>query len=137
MNFDEQYLKYDDYQALGGFQIEQTPFNLLEFEARRKIDEKTFNRIKGTAYEDIPQEVKLCVYKLINSIVNVDGSTNNVASNGNVKSENTDGYSISYVTAAEISDIVKSKNDEMNDIIRTYLLGIIFNDEHLLYVGVD
>ena len=137
MTFEGQYLTYSDYQALGGSQVGQTPFNLLEFEARRKIDEKTFNRIKGTTYNDIPQEVKICMYKLINSINNINTSTDGIAEGGNIKSENTDGYSVSYLTASEISNIVSSKINELNDIITTYLLGVVFNGEHLLYVGVD
>ena len=131
MGFEGQYLTYREYKALGGT-LDIMPFNVLEFEARRQIDIRTFNRIK----EDIPQEVKICVYKLINSINNFTSSTNSVASSGNVKSENTDGYSISYISANEISDVVKSKENEIEDIIRTYLLGVIYNGEHLMYIGV-
>ena len=134
MTFEGQYLTYAEYQALGGSAIGQTPFDLLEFEARRKIDIRTFNRIKGS--ESIPQEVKLCEYKLINSIKGYIDTENNIASNGNVASENTDGYSISYITSDKISEVVKSKNDELDDIIMTYLTGVIFNGEHLVYCGV-
>lgn len=135
MTFEGQYLTYEEYQALGGSQIGQMPFNLLEFEARRKIDIKTFNRLKGL--KEIPDEVKLCEYNLINSIKNYYETSQSVGANGNVKSENTDGYSISYITASEISDIVKSKENELNDIIKTYLLGVIIDGKHLMYCGVD
>ena len=134
MTFEGQYLTYAEYQALGGSAIGEMPFNLLEFEARRQIDIRTFNRIKDN--ETIPQEVKLCEYELINSISSFKNATDSVASGGNVKSENTDGYSISYISASEISDVVKSKQTEIDDIIRTYLLGIILNGEHLMYCGV-
>ena len=133
MEISGQYLSYAEYQALGGT-LTETPFNLLEFESRRRIDIRTQNRLNS---EDIPQEVKLCEYALINSINEFNNSTSNVASNGNVASENTDGYSISYITADRISDIVKSKSDELEDIIRTYLLGVIYNGEHLMYLGVE
>ena len=133
MEFEGQYLTYEEYKALGGT-LDLTPFNLLEFEARRRIDEPTHNRLVGGI--DIPQEVKLCVYALINSIQEFASSTSNIASNRNVASENTDGYSVSYITANQISDIVKSKCDELDDIIRTYLLGVIYNGEHLMYCGV-
>ena len=136
MEFSGQYLTYEDYKALGGT-LDLTPFNLLEFEARRQIDIRTFNRLKNLDYEDIPQEVKLCEYALISSINGYATSMNNVASNGNVASENTDGYSISYITANQMSDIVKSKSDELGDIVRTYLLGVIVNDEHIMYRGVE
>ena len=132
MEFSEQYLTYEEYKGLGGT-IDLTPFNLLEFEARRKIDIKTQDRLKGFEYNEIPQEVKLCVYSLINSIMMFNNSMNNA---GNIASENTDGYSVSYITASQISQVVMSKNKELDDIIRTYLLGVVFNDEHLLYAGV-
>jgi hypothetical protein len=134
MTFEGQYLSYAEYQELGGSAIGEMPFNLLEFEARRQIDIRTFNRLKDS--KEIPQEVKLCVYNLINSIDEFAKSTSNIASNGNVASENTDGYSISYISADKISDIVKSKQNEIDDIIRTYLLGVIYNKEHLMYCGV-
>ena len=136
MEFSGQYLTYEEYTALGGT-LDQTPFNLLEFEARRQIDIRTFNRLKGVDSEEIPQEVKLCEYNLINSIQEFASSTNGAISTGNVASETTDGYSVSYINASQISDIVKSKNDEFNDIINTYLLGVVFNGQHLMYIGVD
>ena len=37
MEFSGQYLTYLEYKALGGT-LDQTPFNILEFEARRQID---------------------------------------------------------------------------------------------------
>lgn len=137
MTFEGQYLTRQEYIDLGGSQIEETPFNLLEFEARRQIDIRTFNRLKGVDSEEIPQEVKLCEYNLINSIQEFASSTNGAISTGNVASETTDGYSVSYINASQISDIVKSKNDEFNDIIDTYLLGVVFNGQHLMYCGVD
>ena len=134
MTFEGQYLTYAEYQALGGSAIGEMPFNLLEFEARRQIDSRTLNRLKNG--ENIPQEVKLCEYTLINSINEFATSTSNVANNGNVASENTDGYSVSYITAEKISDIVKSKQDEINNIIETYLMFVTYNGEHLMYCGV-
>ena len=137
MTFEGQYLTYAEYTELGGSAIGEMPFNLLEFEARRQVDIRTFNRIKKLEFKDIPQEVKLCEYALINSISSYATSMNEVANNGNVASENTDGYSISYITANQISDIVKSKSDELKDIVRTYLLGVIVDGEHIMYCGVE
>lgn len=137
MTFEGQYLTYLEYkdivESLGGSPMEEMPFNLLEFEARRKIDIRTQSRLKDVI--EIPQEVKLCEYNLINSIESYLKTTYE-ASNGNIASENTDGYSISYITADRISEIVKSKNDELDDIIRTYLLGVVVNNEHIMYLGV-
>ena len=137
MTFEGQYLTYAEYQALGGSAIGETPFNLLEFESRRRIDILTQNRLKGTNSVDIPQEVKLCEFNLINSIMSFASSTTDAINNGVISSETTDGYSVSYINASQISDIVKSKNDEFNDIINTYLLGVVFNGQHLMYIGVD
>lgn len=136
MEYSGQYLTYEDYTTLGGT-LAETSFNLLEFEARRKIDEKTFGRLREIEYIDIPQEVKLCEYNLINSIESYSQTTSNASSNGNIASENTDGYSVSYINATQVSDIVKSKNAELEDIIRTYLLGIIVNGQHIMYCGVE
>ena len=134
MTFEGQYLSYTEYINLGGSAIGEMPFNILEFEARRKIDIKTFNRLKDI--EEIPQEVKLCEYALINSMENYIKSTNSNISSGNIASESIDGYSISYITYDKIGEIVKSKSIELDDIIRTYLLGVIVNKEHLMYCGV-
>ena len=134
MTFEGQYLTKQEYLDLGGSAIEDMPFNLLEFEARRRIDNETFNRLVGG--NDIPQEVKICEYELINTIKGYIGDNNTNATNGNVASESTDGYSISYITSDKISDVVKSRETELTNIIRTYLLGIIYNNEHLLYCGV-
>lgn len=135
MEFTGQYLTYSEYVELGGT-IPEMPFNLLEYEARRKIDIRTQNRLKNIDSEDIPQEVKLCEYAMINSINNYLSTTSEVANKGNVASESTDGYSVSYLTSAQISEVIKSKNAELEDIIRNYLLGVIVNDKHIMYVGV-
>ena len=137
MEFDGQYLTLEEYNILGDGDTElaQMPFNLLEFEARRRIDLRTQNRLKEV--ESIPQEVKLCEYNLINSIQNYANTINGVASNNGIASENTDGYSVSFITSNQISDIVASKTKELDDIIRTYLLGVIVDGQHLMYTGVD
>jgi hypothetical protein len=130
MKFDGQYLTYTEYKALGG-SLDMTPFNLLEFEARRKIDERTFSRIKGI--KEIPQEIKMCMFALINSLGSYSSESSN---NKNIASESVGSYSVSYVTGGTIQEIVQSKNVELNDIITTYLMGVVVNGEHVLYVGV-
>ena len=132
MEFSGQYLGYSDYRALGGT-LDLTPFNLLEFEARRKIDERTFGRLKKVA--NIPQEVKMCMFSLINSINSYGSSMSD--NNKNIASESTDGYSVSYITGGTIQEMIKSKSVELNDIITTYLMGVVVNGEHLLYLGVE
>lgn len=136
MEFEGQYLTYEEYKGLGG-ELDLMPFNLLEFEARRRIDIRTQNRLKDVDGGEIPQEVKICEYNLINSINGFANAMTNISNNGNVASFNSDGYSESYITPAQIQDVVKSKSAELDDIVRTYLLGVIFNDQHLMYLGVD
>ena len=135
MEFNGQYLTYEEYKALGGT-LDLTPFNLLEFEARRQIDIRTFNRLKDLDNADIPKEVKICEYELIRSMSIYDETLEKVSNNGTVASESTDGYSISYITGDKMSEVLKSKTEEQDNIIKTYLLNVIFNGEHLLYRGV-
>ncbi len=131
MEFSGQYLKFEEYKALGGT-LDQMPFELLEYECRRRIDERTQNRLKGI--ETIPQEVKLCMLKLMNVMSSYDEGLDTVSRN--IASENTDGYSVSYVTGSQIQEVLKTKNKEMDDIIMTYLSGVIINKEHILFLGV-
>ena len=131
MEFSGQYLTYDEYKALGG-NLDITPFNLLEFEARRIIDNRTLQRLKEI--EIIPQEVKMCMFSLINTI-------NNYANQGqtskNISSESVGSYSVSYITGTQIQETINSKNAELTYIVLTYLTGVIVNGEHLVYLGVN
>ena len=133
MTFEGQYLTYAEYQVLGGSAIGEMPFNLLEFEARKQIDLRTQNRLVNE--ETIPQEVKLCVFHLINKIKGYEEATSSIG--GNIASENTDGYSISYITADKKQDLDKTKNRELNDIILSDLYGVIVNGTHIVYCGVN
>ena len=137
MTFEGQYLTYAEYQALGGSAIGEMPFNLLEYEARKQIDLRTQKRLVGQS--EIPNEVKLCTYHLIDKIKQYSESIENAnSSKGSVASETTDGYSISYnqVNATQIQDIIKSKNVELQDSILTDLYGVVVNNEHIIYNGV-
>jgi hypothetical protein len=126
MEFSGQYLTYEEYRSLGGT-LDLTPFNLLEFEARRKIDTRTQNRLKNE--KTIPQEVKLCIYNLIGTLETYINKQNR-----NVQSESVGEYSVSY--GGNIKDIVESKNTELDDIILNDLYGVIVNGEHVIYNGV-
>lgn len=124
MTFDNQYLTYSEYQELGGT-LEELPFNLLEFECRKIIDEKTQNRLFE---QEIPQEVKLCEFKMINC---VNDYSKSLASG--ISSESTDGYSVSY---GDNKTLIEAKQGELEDIVTTALFGVIVNNEHLIYIGV-
>ena len=132
MEFEGQYLEFDEYEELGG-SLDETPFNILEFEARRKIDERTQGRLKGI--EELPQEVKMCMFALINSINSYNNAYQN-SNNRNVASESVGSYSVSYASGTQIQEIINSKNVEIEEIIRTYLMGVVVNGEHILYIGV-
>ena len=136
MEFKGQYLTYEEYKGLNGT-LDITPFNLLEFEARRKIDIQTQNRLKNINSEKIPQEVKLCIFNLITAIDNYAKSIISATENGNIASENTDGYAVTYVKSGQIKEIINSKSVEIDDIIRTYLLEVKFEGQHLMYLGVE
>ena len=132
MEFEGQYLKFDKYKELGG-SLNETPFNILEFEARKKIDERTQGRLKGI--EELPLEVKMCMFALINTI---NGYTNAYQnnSNKNIASESVGSYSVNYASGSQIREIIKSKSVELDDIIRSDLFGVVVNKEHILYLGV-
>lgn len=131
MEFSGQYLTYEEYRALGGT-LDLMPFELLEFECRRRIDERTQNRLKGI--KTIPQEVKLCLFKLMNVMSSYDEGLDSVSRN--IASENTDGYSVSYVTGSQIQEVLKTKSKEIDEIIMTYLTNVVINNEHILFLGV-
>lgn len=129
--FDGQYLTYAEYISLGGT-LEQTPFNLLEFEARKQIDLRTQRRLIGL--DTIPNEVKLCDFHLISKIESFAKTIQSTSQN-NVTQETIDGYSIAYLSPSEISNIVSSKNFELQDIMLNDLYGVIVNKEHIIYNG--
>ena len=131
MEFSGQYLTYNEYKALGG-NLDQTPFNLLEYEARRKVDERTQQRLKNV--NDIPQEVKMCVYALVNDLVAYSNNTGTI-DNKNVASESVGSYSVNYITGSQIQETIKSKNAELNNTVSTYLTGVVVNGEHIVYLG--
>jgi len=131
MSFENQYLTFNEYIELGGT-LEETPFNLLEYEARKQINIRTQNRLVNE--ETQTDEVKLCVFHLIEKIESYASASSSVS--GNIASESTDGYSISYVTATQLNEVVKSKNVELDDIIMNDLYGVIVNGEHIIYNGV-
>ena len=129
MEFKGQYLTYQEFKALGGT-LDEMPFNLLEYNARMKIDERTFGRLvdKGQEY----QEVKLCVY---NMIITLNSYSSYDTQNKAISSESTDGYSISYGTPQK--SVVEAKNGELEDIMNSYLANIVIDNVPVLYRGTD
>ena len=131
MEFTNQYLSYEEYMELEGT-LEEVPFNELEFECRRIIDSRTQNRLKNA--DEIPQEVKLLENKMIQTLQGYYVSLNKAQSG--IASVNTDGYSESYISSNQISQLIEGKIDVLQDLVSTYLFGVIVNNEHVLYLGV-
>lgn len=131
MDFTNQYLTYEEYMVLGGT-LEEVPFNELEYECRRIIDSRTQNRLKNA--DEIPEEVKMLENKMLQTLQGYYVSLNKAQSG--IASENTDGYSVSYISSNQISQLIEGKIDVLQDLVSTYLFGVIVNNEHLLYCGV-
>lgn len=114
MEFNGQYLKYNEYLELGG-SVAETPFNILEFEARKEIDKKTLGRLINL--KEQTEETKICVFQLINLYVSIN---NGVEISGNV---------INYS---------KDKISEMtSEIIKKYLINSKLEDgTPYLYCGI-
>lgn len=129
MEFNNQYLSYEEYKSLGGT-LGEMPFNILELKAQQIINERTQNRLKDV--EKIPQEVKICVYDLIQIINKYNNSNNSTSSN--ISSENTDGYSVSYKSGTELTAEQKA---QFEDVMLTDLYGVIVNGEAILYLGAN
>lgn len=129
MEFNNQYLTYEEYQDLGGT-LQETPFNILEFEARKNINKYTFGRLENL--ENQINEVKICEFKLIGLLNTYNDYENQ---NKSISSENTDGYSISY--AQSTVNVSKAKINEIKSIIKSDLSECYLEDgTPYLYVGV-
>ena len=123
MIFNGQYLTYAEYQSLGGT-LDEVPFNILELKARGMIDERTLGRLQDL--EEQRNEVKVCMFELINNM-----STETTSKN--ISSENIDGYSVSYSTKT-----TQEQKLVYDDIIRSNLLMCKLEDgTPYLYCGVD
>ena len=121
MKFENQYLTYNEYKELGGKLIEKS-FNLLEYRAEKNIDEMTSNRFKQLSKEEYPQELKLCVYELIDIL--------HSENNASLTSESVGNYSVAYQSSKE------SKKTKKN-IISQYLSEVKVNGVYALYCGAD
>ena len=130
MEFSNQYLTYVEYKSLGGT-LAETPFNILEYEAQLNIDKYTFGRLKSLDTQ--VKEVKMCVYDLISTI---QAYTESNAKAKNISSENTDGYSVSYISGSK--ELTDAQISEIKSTISTYLSQCKLEDgTPYLYCGVE
>lgn len=119
MDFENQYLTYEEYKLLGG-KLVKPSFNLLEYRAEKKIDQMSSNRFRKL--KKYPQSLKLCVYELIDVFY----------SEGD------------YITLNEtVGNYSKTKQSretierEKGNIIKQYLSEEVINGVGALYRGVD
>jgi len=133
------YLTYEEYQNMGG-QLDDTAFTKLEFEARSYVDSVTFNRLVRNPLTTIPEELKHCMYDLVelfsiktNTIsgIIVDGKLT-----GNIIKQENDGVSTSYSGVSTRQSITLSEQEILNK-IRNYLHNTKDSKGHLvLYRGI-
>lgn len=118
MEFENQYLTFEEYKGLGGT-LEKSAFNLLEYEVRKLVDKYTLGRLIPLTTQK--EETKLCVLKLIGMIKE---------NNTTVLSESVDGYSITLMDKKEFKTLV-------NSTIESYLSECRLDDgTPYLYRGV-
>ncbi len=130
MEFEGQYLTYEEYQELGG-SLAETSFSILEFEARQIVDKYTFGRLKDL--DSQINEVKMCVYKLVNII---DSYRELELQNKAYSSESIDGYSLSYTTPSKAT--VEARKDELEEVVKDYLVDCKLEDgTPYMYCGAD
>ena len=130
MEFENQYLTYAEYKALGGT-LGEMPFKILEFKCRKIIDNLTFNRL--TNLKTQRQEVKMCIYDMINISSKYEQTSNKQAQG--IVSESTDGYSVSYGSINAEQE--KARELELQDCVRYYLIDCKLEDgTPYMYCGV-
>lgn len=142
------YLTYTEYQNYGGT-LEESAFEMYEFEAASMIDYYTFNRLKkGDGYDgqsdSVKEAVTRCEYKILSllqlrdSAIVISGEDigNESVSLAGIASQSNDGVSTSYnvLSASEASAKV---GEELANAIRRYL-GACKNSlgQKLLYRGI-
>lgn len=130
MEFNNQYLTYDEYKSLGGT-LGKMPFNILEFKCRKIIDNLTFNRL--TNLKTQIQEVKMCIYDMINISSKYEQTSNKQAQG--ITSESIDGYSVSYGSINAEQE--KARELELQGCVKDYLIDCKLEDgTPYMYCGV-
>lgn len=125
MDYGTKYLTFAEYTALGGSITDENAFNLLEYEARKEVNIYTLNRLIDL--DVIPNDVKLCVFNMINKIEEISKQKYSVSS------ETVGSYSVSY---GSIREIIKSNKEQLDNIIMNYLFGLIVDGKHVIFRGI-
>lgn len=154
------YVTYEYYKTIyGESAIPETDFNRLEWEARRKIDSITGNKLKFAfpTDEEDAETVKRCLCKFIEIAKDIEDATKRVSeaqgyvtdevgTHGKMISSVTSGSeSVSYTAKSETGSTVidavlsdKGMQDKLYyDTAKGYLYGIRdAKGTHLLYSGL-
>ena len=115
------YVNYDFYKnTLGGATIPEDKFQAVEAEAEAHISYLTY--INGDSFAVENDRVKLAVCSAADVIYNYKTSDTAGVAAG-VKSENNDGYSVTYVTEAQDGQTAEAAlRRKVYEAIRVYLL---------------
>lgn len=127
--FEPKYLTFNEYRQLGG-KMEESSYQLLEFEIEKEINKRTQNRL--AKLKDYPFDLKICVLKMVDVFEQYKSLEQQ---NKAVTSEGIDGYSISYRKLEK--DDIDAKNTELEKIMRRYLSEIMVDGEQILFLGVN
>ena len=123
MEFENQYLTYDEYKEDLKGTLSEMPFNLLEYRAEKQVDEITCNRFRKTS--NYPIELKLCINELITEIKKYNDT-------GTKSSEKVGDYSVNYDRP-----VTSEKKQVFKNIIKEYLSNTKVNNVFVLYCGAD
>lgn len=109
------YLTYEEYQNMGG-QLSDSAFTSYLWDVESKLNYLTNNRIKY--FTDIPEAVKVLIYKLINLYEKNNESFNQIS--------NITGYSngietFSFASSKNSSKGSTSFDEKINAIVKEYL----------------
>ena len=122
------YITADEYKELLGKESIPDNFNNLVIEASNYINYKTFGRIDEN---NIPEQVKYATCLIIDLINEENDKLSKI---GNLKSQNIEGWSESYMTADEIK---KDYSNKKYTVLQEQLWDTIGTDGYpLLYAGV-
>lgn len=123
------YLDYKTYLEMGGT-AQEAAYPRLEYMARKRIDRRTQNRVKGM--QEIPESVKRCMVELVNAMDSSDPTK--AASEAPLSGFSNDGYSESYAEPLTAEKL----ESNLSGIVVTMLSGETDdNDTPLLWLGVD
>jgi len=134
------YLTYEEYTEMGGT-LDSTAFANYEAESEMWVNWYTFNRLK--TLESFPDELKRCVFKLIDlakAHADLIAGVSNAGGAG-IASQSNDGVSISYNTISASEAFASLNNTAKGNLIestiRLYLTGLKdAKGRNALYRGV-